>query len=523
MPRSQRPKRRTGTSGLERYKGKRDFTLTPEPPPAQPGGRQGPLTFLIQKHDASRLHYDFRLELDGVLKSWSVPKGPALDNNEKRLAVMVEDHPFDYGAFEGVIPKGEYGAGQVIVWDNGTYSPDEGGQLSFHNRAEAERRVREEIEAGKLSITLRGKKVKGSWTLVKLSNSETEWLLIKHRDAASDEERDILDEDASVISTLTIDDIKASRLPDRGAASVILSPEDAPRAKKAKFPTKLTPMNAHPAEAAFSDPCWLFEPKLDGIRAVALIRDGAVKLLSRSGLDTTDQYPYLVDELAAQPVTNAILDGEIVAIDEDGRPSFGLLQQRMHLSGEVDIRQAEVDIPVLFYAFDQPYLEGWDLTKCTLSARKELLERALLPSSRILLLDHFTEEGEAAYDAARRLGLEGIVAKRMESAYEPGKRSHDWLKIKATLTDDFVVGGFSEGQGGRSDTFGALLLGRYDEDDTLVYAGHVGSGFTDGLLADIRKRLDKIRPQAQPVLSGTTTEGRHHVGEARARCGGEVR
>ena len=507
MPRAKKSPNSNDSSGLAKYQDKRDFELTPEPPATKPRGRTGPLTFLIQKHDASRLHYDFRLELDGVLKSWSVPKGPALDNNEKRLAVMVEDHPFDYGTFEGVIPKGEYGAGQVIVWDNGTYSPDEGGELSFHDRAEAERRVREEIEAGKLSITLRGTKVKGSWTLVKLSNSETEWLLIKHRGAAADEERDILEEDASVISALTIDDIKASRLPDRSTADVILAPEDTPRAKSAKFPSKFAPMNAHPADAAFSDPRWLFEPKLDGVRTIALIRDGEVKLLSRNGLDVTEQYPYLVQELAAQPVTNAVFDGEIVAIDEDGRPSFGLLQQRLNLSRDTDIRNAEAEIPILFYAFDIPYLEGYELTKCPLSARKALLERALLPSDRILLLDHFDEEGEAAYEAARRLGLEGIVAKRMESVYEPGKRSRDWLKIKATLTDDFIVGGFSEGQGGRSDTFGALLLGRYDDDGTLLYAGHVGSGFTDGLLTGIRKQLDRITRKRNPFSEEPPQKG----------------
>jgi len=501
MPRAAKRSGKSRPAELASYDEKRDFSRTPEPPPAEPTGRTGPLTFLIQKHDASRLHYDFRLEVDGVLKSWSVPKGPSLDNNEKRLAVMVEDHPFDYGTFEGVIPKGEYGAGQVIVWDNGTYSPDEDDQLSFNDRDEAEQRMREELAANKISITLRGAKVKGSWTLVKLSNSETEWLLIKHRDFAADEERDILDEDASVISGLTIDDIRAGRLPDRTAATVIRAPEDAPRAKQAKFPSKFAPMNAHSADKAFSDPRWLFEPKLDGIRIVALIRDGEVTLLSRNGLDNTAQYPYLVEELAAQPVTDAVIDGEVVAIDEDGRPSFGLLQQRLNLQGKTDIRQAEIDVPVLFYAFDLPYLEDYDLTKCTLTARKELLKRVLLPTDRVLLLDAFDEEGEAAYEASRRLGLEGIVAKRKDSVYEPGKRSHDWLKIKAVLTDDFVVGGFSQGQGGRSDTFGALLLGRYDDDGNLVYAGHAGSGFTDQLLAEIRKKLDKLTRKTNPFSS----------------------
>ena len=500
MPRARkRSRKQPNPSALKSYGEKRDFVRTPEPSPARSAAGTGPLTFVVQKHAARRLHYDFRLELDGVLKSWSVPKGPSFDVREKRLAVMVEDHPLDYGSFEGVIPKGEYGAGQVIVWDNGTYSPDEGGELSFHGRAEAEERMRSEIEAGKLSITLRGCKLKGSWTLVKMQRGENEWLLIKHRDGVADAERDVLAEDRSVLSSLSIDDLKSGRLPDSvGHGAVALRPADAPRARRGPFPTSFAPMMASPAEKPFSDPAWLFEPKLDGVRAIALIRDGGVTLLARSGLDATNQYPSLTEELAQQPSRELVLDGEIVAIDEDGRPSFELLQQRLNLTREADIRRAEAEIPVLYYVFDLPYLEGYDLRRVALEGRKALLQRVLLPSDRVLLLEHFDEHGEAAFEAARSHGLEGVVAKRKESVYETGGRSRSWLKIKTTQSDDFVIGGYSAGQGGRADTFGALLIGRYDEDGRLVYAGHVGSGFDDRTLKDLRHRLDAIRRKTCP-------------------------
>ncbi|MEX0785042.1 MAG: DNA ligase D [Dehalococcoidia bacterium] len=509
MPRAtKRSQTKDAPSSLESYREKRDFSRTPEPAPEPVPAADGPLRFLVQKHAARRLHYDFRLELDGVLKSWSVPKGPALDPNEKRLAVMVEDHPMDYGSFEGVIPKGEYGAGQVIVWDNGAYSPDEGGPLSFHDPAEAEERMRADLAAGKLSITLRGVKLKGSWTLVKIQRAENEWLLIKHRDIAADGERDILDEDRSVLSGLSIADLKSGRLPDRLAWSdLALRPRDAPRAKKAALPEKLAPMLAESAEAPFSHPDWFFEPKLDGVRVMALIRDGQVKLLTRSGLDVTEQYPELIDNLAAQPASSLVLDGEVVALDGDGRPSFELLQQRINLVRQADVRRAQSEVPVLYYAFDVLHLDGYDLTSTPLEARKQYLARALLPGGRILLLDHFEQEGEAAYQGARQHGLEGVVAKRRTSAYEPGKRSPNWLKIKVTHSEEFVVAGFSEGQGNRSNTFGALLLGQYDGEGRLIYCGNVGSGFDDRMLADIRAQLDRIARKTSPFHESPDAKG----------------
>ena len=500
MPRAtKRPRKQPSSSALRSYREKRDFGRTREPAPEQPAAAAGPLTFVIQKHAARQLHYDFRLELDGVLKSWSVPKGPSLDPREKRLAVMVEDHPLDYGSFEGVIPKGEYGAGRVIVWDNGTYSPDEGGRLSFHDRGEAEERMRDDLAAGKLSFTLRGRKLKGSWTLVKMQRGENDWLLIKHRDDVTGTEQDVLADDRSVLSSLSVEDLKSGRLPDLRSGSVpVLRPADAPRARRRPFPASLAPMLASAADAPFSDPAWLFEPKLDGVRAIALVRDGNARLLARSGLDATHQYPALAEELARQPAYELALDGEIVALDEEGRPSFELLQQRLNLTAEADIRRAEAEVPVLYYVFDLLYVDGYNLAHVGLKHRKTLLERILLPSARVLLLEHFDKEGEAAYEATREHGLEGLVAKRKDSVYEPGKRSRSWLKIKTTQSDDFVVGGYSRGQGGRAKSFGALLVGRYDGEGQLIYAGHVGSGFDDRTLVDLRHRLDAMRVKDCP-------------------------
>lgn len=510
MPRSTkstRPRPQRKASDLQTYDDKRDFAITPEPGPQRRDRAEGPLTFVIQKHDASRLHYDFRLELDGVLTSWSVPKGPSLDPQDKRLAVMVEDHPIDYGTFEGIIPKGQYGAGEVIVWDNGTYSPDEDG-LCFDDRALAEEQMRAGIDLGKLSITMRGRKMKGSWTLVKIARGEKEWLLIKHQDAWVDAERDITEDNRSVISDLTIEDLQAGRLPDRARVDVLLNAAGAPGAKRTRLATSMTPMLATLADKPFSNPDWFFEPKLDGVRALALVHDSTVKIISRRGLDATKQYPLLVDELSRQPGNELALDGEIVALDDEGRPSFELIQPRLNLTRESDIKQAEANIPVYYYVFDLLHADGYDLRRVPLGARKSLLARVIAPTNRIRLLEHFEESGELAYRAAIEHGLEGIMAKRRDSIYQSGERSKAWLKIKGTQADEFVIGGYSRGEGSRRSTFGSLLLGQYDKGG-LVFVGNVGSGFDDHSLTDLRKRLDAIRTKdnpftTQPPLKGPT-------------------
>ncbi len=484
------------TSPLEAYERKRQFDRTPEPPPAEPFVPSGPLIFVVQKHRARRLHYDVRLQIGGVLASWSVPKGPSLDPRQRRLAAHVEDHPFAYGTFEGVIPAGQYGAGEVIVWDDGTYSPDE-GVLAFDDPATADLRMREGLERGKLSFTLRGKKLKGSWALVRMSGHEREWLLIKHDDLWASPDRDVLADGRSVRSGRTIEELQAGHRPEP-LPHAVRAPQEAAGARPATFPMHVAPMLASLADGPFSHPDWWFEPKLDGIRALAYLQGGVVRLQSRRGNDITHQYPALVRALAAQPANAAVFDGEIVAPDERGVPSFERLQGRMNLTREQDIARAEIEIPVEYHLFDLVYLDGFDLTGVPLGQRRELLERVVVPVGPIGVVARFDAAGEAAYEAAVAHGLEGVIAKRKDSRYETGRRSSVWLKVKATQSDDFVVGGFSAGQGARATTFGALLLGSFDEEDRLLYAGHVGSGFDDRTLDDLRRRLDALRTDVCP-------------------------
>ena len=495
---------------LDEYEAKRDFARTPEPPPEaslEPSAG-GPLTFVVQQHRATRMHYDLRLEVGGAMPSWPVPRGPSLDPAERRLAIQTEDHPLGYASFEGVIPRGEYGAGEVIVWDNGTYSPDEDGALSFHDRAEAEARVLDGIERGKLSVTLRGRKLKGSWALVRTSAEERSWLLIKHRDEAADPSRDLVAEDSSVISGLTIADLQAGRLPDPARQGVPPDLAALSRVERGELPRALAPMQAALADGPFDSPDWLFEPKLDGIRALAFIEDGAVTLRSRRGLDVSAQYPALARAIAAQPVSSAILDGEIVALDERGAPSFERLQQRMNLGGEGDIARADAALPVLFFPFDLLYLDGFDLRRTPLAERIEVLARVLRPGPLLQPVQSFEADGVAAYEAAVALGFEGVVAKRRDGAYLDGRRSRQWLKVKARRSGDFVIGGWREGEGARAGSFGALLLGAYDEDGALRYVGRVGSGFSDRALAELRPRLDALAAEADPFADAPPEPGR---------------
>lgn len=491
---------------LEKYREKRDFEKTPEPAPAEGRADEGPLTFVIQKHDATRLHYDFRLEIDGVLESWPVPKGPSLNPKDKRLAVMVEAHPMEYATFEGVIPKGEYGAGEVIVWDCGTYSPDEKGpdgqpRYSFHDREEANARMRDELAKGKLSIFLRGQKLHGSWTLVKTrpgpDGKDNNWLLIKHKDWFN-EERDVTEEDRSVLSGLSLEDIRAGRLPSR-QESLRVKPGELTGAKATKMPKSIEPMLATLTEKAFSSAEWLFEPKLDGVRTIAYVDGDDARLQSRRGIDATKSYPLIAADLAqSQLEPQMVLDGEIVAYDEEGRPSFQRLQQRINLQRESDIRRADAEIPVYYYVFDLLYAGGYDLRGSPLSQRKTLMRQLVLPSDRVMLVDHFDEDGETAYEAVVENGLEGLIAKRRDGVYESGRRSRGWLKIKATHEEEFLVGGYTGGLGGRADTFGSLLIGQYDDEGKLVYAGNVGSGFDDQLLVSLKERLGGIATDESP-------------------------
>jgi len=477
-------------SDLQEYAAKRSFAATPEPRPAVTAPDSGPLLFVVQQHSARRMHYDFRLECDGVLKSWAVPKAPALDPAEKRLAVQTEDHPYDYASFEGVIPPGQYGAGEVIVWDCGVYSPDEDDETWFHDRKRAESIVREALAKGKLSIFLLGEKLKGSFALVRTREAKT-WLLIKHRDRFAST-ADVTERDRSVLSGATVEEMKAVPAHPMPATRLV------PAGKVHPMPASLAPMLAETTNAPpFRRAGWMWEPKLDGYRALAFVRPDGVKIKSRRGLDLTPAFPGIAGELARQAAGGMILDGELVAFDPNGRPSFNALQNRVQLKSAREIAEAEQKVPVAFFCFDLLHFAGIDLTRTAYTDRRRYLAQCLLPSSSVQLV-YASEDGEALREAALGAGFEGVVAKRKDSRYEPGKRSGAWLKVKPTTTADFVVGGYTQGKGSR-EPLGALLLGYWDK-GKLHYASHVGSGFDDASLTDARTRLEPLRRSACPFV-----------------------
>ena len=473
---------------LDRYAEKRTFTKTPEPGPKAVSGRRGPLMFVIQKHAASRLHYDFRLELDGVLKSWAVPKGPSASPNDKRMAVEVEDHPFDYGSFEGVIPAKQYGAGNVIVWDCGVYSPDEDDEYAFDDRREAEKRLREEIKEGKVSIFLRGEKVKGSYTLVRTRTTK-QWLLIKHRDRFA-QSNDLLARARSVLSGYTVEeltpDVKLERLEAERLAP--LGPTEA-------MPKTLAPMLAEIGDNAKTNGQWRYEPKLDGYRVIAFVNEGKVRLQSRRGIDLTEAFPEITTELASQAVEHMILDGEIIAYAPDGRQSFNALQNRVQLKTEKEIAAAQRETPVAYVCFDLLHFAGLNLRNGAYVDRRRYLAQCLLPGPHVQLV-HASDDAERLYAASVENGFEGIVAKRKNSTYVPGKRTNAWLKIKAVNSSEFVVGGYTQGKGAR-ESLGALLLG-YWHGSKLKYVGHVGSGLTEASYKDLQKRLKPLVKKTSP-------------------------
>jgi bifunctional non-homologous end joining protein LigD len=469
---------------LSEYSARRSFAATPEPGPALPEAREGPLLFVVQQHSATRLHFDFRIECQGVLKSWAVPKGPSLDPAQKRLAVQTEDHPFEYASFEGVIPPGQYGAGEVIVWDCGVYSPDE-EQAWSEDRAVAERQVTRALEAGKLSITLRGEKLKGSFALVRTSDRKS-WLLIKHKDRFATTE-EVTARDRSVLSGISVGDMKS--LPVRRMAAARL----APSGRRVAMPVALEPMQAELADAPFNRADWMWEPKLDGYRVLAFANE-QVRLRSRRGLDLTMQFPGLAAELGGQG-PRMILDGELVAFGEDGRPSFNALQNRFQLKTQRDIAAAEKSTPVVFYVFDLLHFAGVDLRQAAYADRRRYLAQCLLPSGRVKLV-HASDDGVALYAAALASGFEGVVGKRKQGKYEAGKRSSAWLKVKSTQSGDFVVGGYTKGKGARAP-LGALLVGTWTGRE-LRYASHVGSGFDERSLPLVRARLEPLQRETCP-------------------------
>jgi bifunctional non-homologous end joining protein LigD len=484
---------------LGEYTAKRVFEATPEPGPKLAEGGSGPLMFVIQQHSARALHYDLRLECDGVLKSWAVPKGPSLDPTEKRLAVHVEDHPYDYASFEGVIPPGQYGSGEVIVWDCGLYSPDEGQKTWFHDRGEAEKQVREGIEQGKLSFLLRGVKLKGSFALVRTKEAKN-WLLIKHKDRFVTQ-ADVTAQNRSVLCGAAVEEMKV--VPARRIPATRLVPTGEVEA----MPSKLEPMHAEIGETAFNHPDWMWEPKLDGYRVLAFIDDKKVSLRSRRGLELSPSFPGLVTELAGQAAAGMILDGEIVAFGEDGKPSFNVLQNRVQMKSPRELAEAEKTVPVVYYCFDLLHFAGIDLRAAPYSERRRYLAQCLLPSPRVQLV-HASEDGLALNEAALASGFEGVVGKRKSSRYHTGKRSDQWLKIKPTQSADFVIGGYTQGKGSRS-SLGAVLVGTWEK-GKLRFASHVGSGFDERSLAQVKKKLEPLKRSTcpfseKPELTNPTT------------------
>jgi bifunctional non-homologous end joining protein LigD len=471
---------------LSEYKRKRDFRRTPEPDggAAHSGGKQdgcANLIFVVQKHQARRLHYDFRLEIGGVLVSWAVPKGPSLDPTEKRLAVMTEDHPLEYADFQGPIPEKEYGAGTVEIFDRGIYSPDEDQIYSWQSKHEASLRMKQGLSAGKLSFYLKGSKLEGSWTLIKLpkSDQEVNWLLIKHRDQFAD---------------ATID-VTADASPKNIALSNIADTVHKTKTPLgANLPASISPMLATAVDAPFASEDWIFEPKLDGIRAIAFLENGVCTLRSRRGTDLTKNYPTVVAGLK-DCHDGAIFDGELVALDGQGRPSFQSLQQS---SGSLQFggrRSAPVAAEIIYYVFDILYAEGRSLAKIALCERQSILDRFLTTNKTVRRVHSLGHDGEAAFQACMEMGLEGVVGKRLNSEYELGHRSKSWLKLKTNLSGEFIVCGFTEGTGSRQKTFGSLILGEYDDSGRLVYVGGVGTGL-DG------KKIDSLLAKMLPLKTG---------------------
>jgi bifunctional non-homologous end joining protein LigD len=489
------------TRQLEAYRKKRDPERTPEPF----GGARvaGERLFVVHKHAARNLHYDLRLEMDGVLKSWAVPKGPSVRAEEKRLAVHVEDHPIEYADFEGVIPPDNYGAGAVIVWDRGSYRPVKPGDPL------------EQLAKGKLEVELFGFKLRGRWTLVRMAKKEKEWLLLKKADAAASGAELTERYPQSVLSGLTVEEIRD--LPaKRAAVRARLQALEAPRGDVS--PRTQPFMLATLAERPFSGKDWLFEVKYDGVRVLAHRLGEAVELYGRSGQVITGRYPELVGALRALPVEAFLIDGEIAALDESGKPSFERLQARMHLTSPRDTARAAAAVPVIGIFFDCLALDGHDLRRLPLLDRKECLRLLLPPLGPVRYGDHVLEHGEAFFEAASAERLEGIVAKKVKSLYVGG-RSREWIKVKCLRRQEFVIGGYTDPQGGRS-YFGALHVGIYDG-PRLVYVSKVGTGFDEASLKTLWEALQPLGRPTSPFAIGAPTGRGHHWVEPKLVC--EVR
>jgi bifunctional non-homologous end joining protein LigD len=490
---------------LKQYRHKRHFQKTTEPAGGRPvkGGR----LYLIQKHDASHLHYDFRLELDGVLKSWAVPKGPSVDPGKKTLAVHFEHHPLEYGSFEGTIPQGEYGGGTVMLWDRGTWEPE-------GDAAESYRR-------GKLVFRLNGERLKGRWALIRMGDKTGQngknWLLkkIDDNEARAGDDDDILDKMTKSVATgRTMSQIanntkplkqpgpkrrrtKRTSTPERPdhrirkpSGSRSLEPSALRDARRSAMPTKIAPELPTLVQEVPRGSKWIYELKLDGYRMLAFVRDGNASLLTRQGHDCTNRFPTIATELEKLRSDDIILDGEIVVLRPDGTSDFQALQ---NVIGQGN------DGAIVFFVFDLLYFRGLDLRQVALIERKQLLSELLgqeKHSHAIRFSDHISGEGEQVFTIACRHGAEGIVAKLTDSQYEE-RRTANWVKVKCKKRQEFVIGGWTDPGGGR-ESLGALLVGYYRTPSELVYAGRVGTGFTHQSLRDLHKLLQPLEQNRSP-------------------------
>jgi bifunctional non-homologous end joining protein LigD len=504
---------------LEKYVEKRDFTKTAEPK-AGKSKDNDKLMFVIQKHDASRLHYDFRLEMEGVLKSWAVPKGPSTDPKNKRLAMMVEDHPFDYRNFEGIIPQGEYGGGTVIVWDEGTYEPIE----EIKGKKAQEKYLLKQLKEGSLKIKLHGEKLKGEYALVKTHGmGENGWLLIKHKDDFAST-ADITKKDNSVISGKTIEamektsekvwqngheeDVEKEK-PKKALKKKLNEPAEEiadmtdnsegdnqldaaailKKAPKGAIPTGIKPMLATLVNEPFDDPDWIYEIKWDGYRALGFINKGDVQLLSRNNKDFSEKY-YPITELLENWKINAVIDGEILVLNDKGVSNFGALQNW----------RSEADGELVLYVFDILWYDGKNLMSLPLIERQAILKEVLpTDDDRVRLSQVFKANGNEFFEAAGKIGLEGIMAKKANSIYIPDNRSKEWLKIKINKRQEVVIGGFTKNEG-TAKQFSSLLLGVF-EDGRFQYAGKVGTGFSDKLQKEMMALFKPLIIDKSPFTS----------------------
>jgi len=500
---------------LSTYKKKRNFKETPEPTGGKADANK--LRFVIQKHDASHLHYDFRLEMEGVLKSWAVPKGPSTDPGVKRLAMMVEDHPYDYRTFEGIIPSG-YGAGTVIVWDEGYYEPVD---FSSPDKSAQDKELRHQLHAGKIKFRLQGKKLKGEWALVKAhGRGENGWLLFKLNDEFASKD-DVTKKDKSVVSKKTLQQVEKTTKKFYGAQRVketktkstkeiaLNKRSDVKKASnknalekksvgekkdvddileaapKAKFFTTLKPMLATLVDKPFDEVGWLYEVKWDGYRAIAFMNNGKITFKSRNDKPFEEKFYSVVDALKEWDI-NAVVDGEVVVVDEKGISDFGDLQNW----------RSEADGDLYYYLFDVLWLNGKDLRHLPLKDRRAVLESIVPADSSIRLSTSFAESGIKFFEVAKKMGLEGIIAKKEDSTYAEGDRSKAWLKIKANKRQEMVIGGYTKNDD-TSKLFSALLVGVYEK-GKLIYTGKVGTGFKDKtqreMLAQFKKYITKSPP-----------------------------